>query len=156
MNAASIPPVFISLSLANPLTACGDLDSYRSYIQSSKGEWSVAKNGYVRGQAGWFSCRSACYLASGRPVVVQDTGFDRTLPVGEGIVAFSTLEEAVDSIREVESRYSRHAAAARSIAHRAVCRLNNARRRKKFSSRICRVPPIRRRRRRRIRSFACG
>src|SRR5262249_16868518 len=61
---------------------CPDLDSYRQYIESSKAEWSVAKNGYVVGQPGWFSCRSACYLAAGRPVVVQDTGFGAVLPVG--------------------------------------------------------------------------
>jgi hypothetical protein len=93
-----------------------DLDSYRRYIQSSKAEWSVAKGGYVRGQAGWFSCRSACYLAAGRPVVVQDTGFGAILPTGEGILAFRTMEEAVAAIREVESDYGRHAKAARAIA----------------------------------------
>jgi len=95
--------------------AC-DLDSYRQYIRSSKAEWSVAKNGYVRGQAGWFSCRSACYLAAGRPVVVQDTGFGAVLPTGEGIVSFRTMEEAAAAIREVESDYDRHAKAARAIA----------------------------------------
>ncbi len=95
--------------------AC-DLDSYRQYIRSSKAEWSVAKNGYVRGQAGWFSCRSACYLAAGRPVVVQDTGFGGVLPTGEGILSFRTMEEAAAAIREVESGYDRHAKAARAIA----------------------------------------
>ena len=93
-----------------------DLDSYRQYIQSSKAEWSVAKNGYVRGQAGWFSCRSACYLAAGRPVVVQDTGFGAVIPVGEGVLTFGTMEEAAAAIREVESDYGRHAKAARAIA----------------------------------------
>ncbi len=93
-----------------------DLDSYRQYIQSSKAEWSVAKNGYVRGQAGWFSCRSACYLAAGRPVVVQDTGFGSVLPTGEGVLSFRTMEEAADAIREVEGDYDRHAKAARAIA----------------------------------------
>jgi len=76
----------------------------------------VAKNGYVRGQAGWFSCRSACYLAAGRPVVVQDTGFGAVLPVGEGILTFGTMEEAAAAIREVENDYGRHAKAARAIA----------------------------------------
>jgi hypothetical protein len=102
--------------VVDPLRACPDLDSYREYIESSKAEWSVAKNGYVRGQSGWFSCRSACYLAAGRPVVVQDTGFDAVLPVGEGILSFRMLEEAVAAIREVETRYARHAKAARAIA----------------------------------------
>ena len=95
---------------------CSDSDSYRRYIQQSKGEWSVAKNGYVEGKAGWFSCRSACYLAAGRPVIVQDTGFSKVLPVGEGLLAFGTLDEAEAGIREVEGNYRRHAKAARSIA----------------------------------------
>jgi glycosyltransferase involved in cell wall biosynthesis len=76
----------------------------------------VAKHGYVVGQAGWFSCRSACYLAAGRPVVVQDTGFSDVLPVGEGIVAFRTVDEAVAGIADVESKYERHSRAAREIA----------------------------------------
>jgi len=102
--------------IVDPATACPDLDSYRDYIQSSKAEWSVAKNAYVQGRSGWFSERSACYLAAGRPVVVQDTGFSAVLPVGEGIVPFATLEEAVAAIREVEGNYARHAATARAIA----------------------------------------
>src|SRR5213593_4432173 len=80
--------------VADAARVCRDLDSYRDYILSSKAEWSVAKNGYVRGHAGWFSCRSACYLAASRPVVVQDTGFSDVLPVGEGLLTFRTVEEA--------------------------------------------------------------
>lgn len=95
---------------------CRDLNSYRNYIQSSKAEWSVAKNGYVHGRSGWFSERSACYLASGRPVVVQDTGFSAVLPVGEGLFAFKTLEEAAAAIEEVEANYAGEAKAARAIA----------------------------------------
>jgi hypothetical protein len=95
---------------------CPDLRSYRRYIQTSKGEWSVAKNAYVDGKSGWFSGRSACYLAAGRPVIVQDTGFSRLLPVGEGILCFNTLDEAEVGIREVEANYSRHAKAAQDIA----------------------------------------
>jgi hypothetical protein len=102
--------------VVSPDVVCPDLDSYRDYIASSRGEWSVAKHGYVAGQVGWFSCRSACYLATGRPVVVQDTGFSDVLPVGEGIVAFRTLDEAVDALADVESKYERHARAARAIA----------------------------------------
>jgi hypothetical protein len=98
------------------IEACGDLDSYRNYIESSKAEWSVAKNAYVLGRPGWFSERSACYLAAGRPVVVQDTGFAGVLPVGEGILSFRTLPEAVAAIQEVEANYARHAQAARAIA----------------------------------------
>jgi hypothetical protein len=95
---------------------CPDFNRYRQYLQTSKGEWSVAKNGYVDGKSGWFSGRSACYLAAGRPVIVQDTGFNRVLPCGEGILSFNTLDEAEAGIREVEGNYSRHATAARDIA----------------------------------------
>lgn len=93
-----------------------DMDDYRRYVASSRAEWSVAKNGYVQGRSGWFSCRSACYLAAGRPVVVQDTGFSDVIPTGEGVVAFTTLEEAAEGIRAVEGDYSRHSCAAREIA----------------------------------------
>lgn len=102
--------------VVDPAEVCPDLDSYRGYIESSKAEWSVAKNGYVIGQSGWFSCRSACYLAAGRPVVVQDTGFTAVLPVGKGILPFTTVEEAVAAIHEVEGNYAKHAKAARAIA----------------------------------------
>lgn len=102
--------------VVDPAKVCPDLDSYRGYIESSKAEWSVAKNGYVLGQSGWFSCRSACYLAAGRPTVVQDTGFTTVLPVGEGILPFTTVEQAVAAIHEVEENYAWHASAARAIA----------------------------------------
>jgi len=102
--------------LVDPRTACPDLDGYRSYIASSRAEWSVAKNGYVQGQSGWFSCRSACYLAAGRPVVLQETGFSKVLPVGEGILSFSTPEEAAACIQEVDADHDRHARAARAVA----------------------------------------
>ena len=102
--------------VVDPAKVCPDLESYRNYIESSKAEWSVAKNGYVVGRPGWFSCRSACYLAAGRPVAVQDTGFGAVLPTGEGLLAFSTVEEAVASIEKIEANYERHAKAAREIA----------------------------------------
>ena len=96
--------------------ACGDLDGYRAYVESSKAEWSVAKGGYVAVRSGWFSGRSAAYLAAGRPVVVQDTGFGAVLPTGEGIVPFANADEAVAAIEDVEARYDVHARAAREIA----------------------------------------
>ena len=102
--------------VVDPARVCPDVDSYRDYIQSSLAEWSVAKNGYVVGRPGWFSCRSACYLAAAKPVVVQDTGLGTILPVGQGILTFDTLKEAAEAIREVESDYDRHARAAREIA----------------------------------------
>lgn len=102
--------------VADATVVSRNLDNYRDYIQTSKGEWSVAKNGYVAGESGWFSCRSACYLAASRPAIVQDTGFSKILPVGEGLLAFKTLNEAADAIRQVEADYKRHAKTARGIA----------------------------------------
>lgn len=90
---------------------------YRAYLANSIGEWSVAKNAYVRSRSGWFSCRSACYLALGIPVVVQDTGFGCALPAGEGILAFSTADEALAAIEALASDPARHARAAHEIAH---------------------------------------
>jgi hypothetical protein len=89
---------------------------YCELIANSRGELSVAKNVYVALHTGWFSCRSACYLAAGKPVVVQDTGFSSILPTGAGIMPFLTLEEAVAAIETVEGDYERHAKAARVIA----------------------------------------
>ena len=102
--------------VVDPAVRCSDIDAYRDYIFYSKGEWSVAKGGYVISKPGWFSCRSACYLAAGRPVIVQDTGFDKVLPEGEGILTFNSLEQAVDKVREVEADYSLHAGRAKEIA----------------------------------------
>jgi hypothetical protein len=92
------------------------LDDYRSYIQGSHGELSVAKNLYVATRSGWFSCRSACYLAAGRPVVVQDTGFSDILPTGEGLFAFTDGRQAEESIAAVEADYARHSRVAREVA----------------------------------------
>ncbi len=89
---------------------------YQQFIVGSRGEISPAKHVYVAMRTGWFSCRSACYLAAGRPVVVQDTAFTAVLPVGEGILPFTNLEEAVAAIHEVEGNYARHTKAARAIA----------------------------------------
>lgn len=102
--------------IVDAFARCGDFERYRRYVQSSAGEWSVAKQGYVVGRAGWFSCRSACYLAAGRPVVVQDTGFAPVIPVGEGVLTFRTEEEAIRALTEVTTHYRRHARAARELA----------------------------------------
>lgn len=102
--------------IVNPDETCANAESYRNYIENSTGEWSVAKNGYVSGRSGWFSCRSACYLAAGKPVVVQDTGFSTILPVGTGLLTFTTFEQAVEAIKSVTRDYERHSRAARSIA----------------------------------------
>jgi hypothetical protein len=91
-------------------------DIYRNYIQSSRGEISVAKNLYVATKSGWFSCRSACYLAAGRPVVLQDTGYSNVIPTGEGLFAFQEESQAVQAIETVAMDYERHSDAARGLA----------------------------------------
>ncbi len=93
-----------------------DAEMYRDYILRSRGEWSVAKQAYVATRSGWFSCRTACYLAAGKPAVVQDTGWSRFYPTGRGLLAFETPEEAVDAIRRVEGDYVGHCRAAREVA----------------------------------------
>ena len=90
--------------------------TYRDYLRASKGEWSVAKEGYVKSHSGWFSCRSACYLALGRPCVLQDTGWSRVYPTGDGLFAFDTMEEAVAGIEEINADYAHHAKEARALA----------------------------------------
>ncbi len=94
------------------------LDAYRDYLRCSRAEWSVAKNAYVASYSGWFSTRSAAYLALGRPVVVQDTGFRTHYPTGAGLFAFCTLDEAATAIERIESNYELHCAAARAVAER--------------------------------------
>jgi hypothetical protein len=94
------------------------LDAYRNYLRSSRGEWSIAKNAYVASRSGWFSTRSAAYLALGKPVVVQDTGFKSYYPTGEGLFAFSTIDEAVAAIENIETNYRHQCEAARAVAQR--------------------------------------
>jgi len=103
-------------SLADPREAAGDPWLYREYVRRSAAELMVAKNLYVDTRSGWFSDRSACYLASGRPVLAQDTGLEGLLPCGEGLVTFSTLEEAVAGAEEIARDYQRHSGAARALA----------------------------------------
>jgi hypothetical protein len=90
--------------------------SYRSYIRDSRGEFTVAKDQNVRLRSGWFSERDACYLASGKPVVAQDTGFGNVLPTGEGLFAVSDVDEAAAAIEAINSDYERHCRTARAIA----------------------------------------
>jgi hypothetical protein len=102
--------------LADPSLVATDLDSYRSYVQTSMAEIAIAKEMYVATRGGWFSDRSASYLASGKPVLAQDTGFGDSLPSGEGLLAFSNLEEARAGAEEIRLDLDRHSAAARAIA----------------------------------------
>lgn len=90
--------------------------SYRDFIRQSRGEFSVPKHGYVETRAGWFSDRSVCYLASGRPVLIEDTGLGDWLPVGEGLVTFNDLPSAAAGVERINSDYQRHRRAARRIA----------------------------------------
>jgi hypothetical protein len=99
---------------ALPLTR--DIVPYRNYITGSRGEFTVTKDQYVRLGTGWFSDRSACYLAAGRPVITQDTGFGKFLPTGEGLFSFNTEEEILAALDAINSDYERHSRTARAIA----------------------------------------
>lgn len=90
--------------------------SYQDVIRASAGEWSIAKNVYVGTNSGWFSCRTACYLAAGRPAVVQDTAWSRYVPSGNGVFAFRTMDETVAALEAVASNPAHHQAAAYDIA----------------------------------------
>jgi hypothetical protein len=101
----------------------GDVDaiandpwSYQAFIQASKAEFGIAKSGYVVTRSGWFSERSAVYLTTGRPVLAQDTGFPEWLPCGAGVFAFSSPEDVVQTIADIDSNYEMHCRAARDIA----------------------------------------
>jgi len=102
--------------LVEPQEVVPDHRAYRSFLTNSRGEWSVAKHGYVEGKTGWFSCRTACYLAAGRPAVVQETGWSRHLPSDRGVLPFTTVEEAAEGLAKVTRNYSEHSKAAREIA----------------------------------------
>src|SRR5207247_4468131 len=112
-------PLELALACEDPevirlLTSCGwriadaialskDLSPYRDYVLASRGEFTVAKDQNVRLRSGWFSERSACYLAGGRPVVTQDTGFGTVLPTGEGLFAFNSVEDIVGAFEAMTS-----------------------------------------------------
>jgi len=103
-------------SLVDPRPVSADLDAYRDFIEGARGEFTVAKDVYVRPRSGWFSDRSVCFLAAGKPVITQETGFSDLVPSGRGLLAFSSLDEAVAAVREVEGAWTMHADAARDIA----------------------------------------
>jgi len=102
--------------LADPAVAAADPWAYREYVRASKAELMVAKGMYVKSCSGWVSDRSICYLASGRPVVAQETGFSALYPAGTGLLAFDDLDGATAAVEEVASDYERHSRAARTIA----------------------------------------
>jgi glycosyltransferase involved in cell wall biosynthesis len=102
--------------LRDALALTRSLDDYRSFIACSHAEFTVAKDQNIRLRSGWFSDRSACYLACGRPVITQDTGFGDVLPTGEGLFAFATVEDVLAAMDEIDSDYERQRRAAREIA----------------------------------------
>src|SRR5439155_2358691 len=93
-----------------------DANVYRNYIQSARGEFTVARDQYVRPKTGWFSDRSACYLAAGRPVITQETGFSKFLPTGRGLFAFRTMQDVLAAVDAVEGDWKGHCRAASEIA----------------------------------------
>jgi hypothetical protein len=102
--------------LTNPLMVSQDLRTYQEYIYASRGELTVSKDVVARTRSGWFSDRSVCYLAAGKPVVTQETGFSKFIPTGCGLFAFSTPDEALAALDTINSDYLTHARAAREIA----------------------------------------
>lgn len=104
--------------IVDPNEAASDPRRYRKYIEGSWAECSVAQGIYVSAQTGWFSDRTACYLASGRPALIQDTGISSTLPVGEGLLVFTDLDEAVRGAEAIAEDYAAHSHAARKVAQR--------------------------------------
>ncbi|MDQ4068664.1 MAG: hypothetical protein M3203_04185, partial [Actinomycetota bacterium] len=102
--------------LVDPEVVAGDPWSYRRFVQGSAAELMIAKNMYVQARSGWFSDRSLCYLASGRPVIAQDTGFASTYPTGLGLLAFTTLAEAASALEQISAEPAKHAQAAREVA----------------------------------------
>ncbi len=102
--------------LLDPADVAHTPEHYQRFIQGSKAEFGIAKSGYVTSRCGWFSDRSLCYLASGRPVLAEEAGFSDFIPVGDGLFAFETMEEILVAIEELRADYTRHARAARDIA----------------------------------------
>jgi hypothetical protein len=100
----------------SPLQLSVDYWLYRDYIRRSKGEFTVAKDQYVRLNTGWFSDRSGCYLAAGRPVIMQETGFTEHYGSNGGLFAFSSLNEIVDAVKRINADYTKHSRAARDLA----------------------------------------
>ncbi len=102
--------------ILDPEENAGNWISYQQFIDRSSGEFSVAKETYVKAKTGWFSCRSACYLAAGRPVITQDTGWSEFIPTGNGLFAFQNMGEAIEAFQQVMKDPAHHAKAARRIA----------------------------------------
>jgi hypothetical protein len=102
--------------LTSPLQMSVDYWLYRDYIQRSKGEFTVAKDQYVRLNTGWFSDRSACYLAAGRPVITQETGFTKLYGGKEGLLSFRAVDEIAEAVKSITTDYAGHSRAAHRLA----------------------------------------
>jgi hypothetical protein len=102
--------------LTSPLQMSVDYWLYRDYVQRSKGEFTVAKDQYVRLNSGWFSDRSACYLAAGRPVITQETGFTKSYGGERGLLSFRTLDEIASEVKRINADYTKHSRAAYALA----------------------------------------
>jgi hypothetical protein len=102
--------------LVDPREVTRDLWTYQRYLRQSRAEFAVAKHGYVSTRCGWFSERSAAYLASGRPVLIQETGFSDWLNSGTGVIPFRTADDVLNGIQEINRRYEFHCKAARAVA----------------------------------------
>ena len=118
MGSSSAPRtqlVKLGWQISNPSHTTRNPQGFQDYIRTSKGEWTIAKQGYVITNSGWFSERTLNYMASGKPVIVQDTGFKNFLPTGQGLLCFSNLDEAIDQINRVNADYEIHCLSARRI-----------------------------------------
>jgi hypothetical protein len=103
-------------NVLSPHELIANKEDYKSFIQSSLAEFSVTKETYIKSNSGWFSGRSACYLAAGKPVITQDTKWSKYIPSGEGLFACSDMKSAKDAIAEITAHYTRHSKAAKEIA----------------------------------------
>jgi hypothetical protein len=103
--------------LADPVPLSADMQRYRDFIVTSRGEFTVAKDSYVRAKSGWFSDRSVCYLAAGRPVITQDTGFSKFVETGRGLFGFESLEQIRESVGQINADYARHSVGAIEVAY---------------------------------------
>jgi hypothetical protein len=102
--------------ITDAMTLSREIGPYRDFILGSRGEFTVAKDQNVRLRSGWFSDRSACYLGAGRPVITQDTAFEKFIPTGEGLFAFNGMDDIVAAFEAVNADYERHSRAARAVA----------------------------------------
>ncbi|MEO7906537.1 MAG: hypothetical protein ABIT06_06160 [Saprospiraceae bacterium] len=103
-------------NVLSPDDHISDMENYKSFVQSSFAEFSITKETYIKSNSGWFSGRSAVYLASGKPVITQDTRWSSYIPSGEGVIAIHDLKSALDAVKEVSSNYEHHSREAKNIA----------------------------------------